>query len=191
MANAWDDKKKTEVVVCYLALGKLPMVEAVTGVPRATIQQWKTQPWWLELVSNIQEENTQELDTKLSKIIDKSLDGVNERIENGEFILDSKSGTVKRIPVKLKDVLRVASDLLDKRDLIRGRPASRQKDEVQTEVLRKLAHTFAQWVQVNLKPEPRTIEGVVVDAVYEERNPRLQDGIQQVPQPSEANTQSG
>src|SRR5690348_595323 len=142
MATPYPDNKKLEVVTTYLALGKVPMVEAVTGVPRATIRQWKLQPWWLEMVNQIQTESDQELDAKLSKIVERSLDAINERIENGEFILDSKTGTVKRVPVKLKDVHKVAVDLLDKRDLIRGKPEKQKQAEVQVDVLKKLANQF-------------------------------------------------
>ena len=176
----YSDIKKLEVVTTYLALGKVPMVEAVTGVPRATIRQWKLTPWWKEMVAQIQTESDQELDTKLSKIIDMSLDAVNERLENGEFILDSKTGQVKRIPVKLKDVHRVAVDLLDKRDLVRAKPAKEKEQEVQMDILQKLANQFSDWVKLNMK-QPKVVEGEVLDAVYGERSPGLQDGIQQVP----------
>lgn len=178
----YSDGKKTEVVTTWLALGKVPMVEAVTGVPRATIRQWKLQPWWKELVSQIQTESDQELDSKLSKIIERSLDAVNERIEGGEFVLDSRTGVVKRIPVKLKDVHRVAVDLLDKRDLLRIRPAQSAEKEVQQDVLKKLADQFTQWVQIHMKRQPTIIVSKVEpeDAVYGERTPGLQDGVQQI-----------
>lgn len=167
MATSYSDTKKLEVVTTYLALGKIPMVEAVTGVPRATIRQWKLQPWWPELVGQIQTESDQELDSKLSKIIERSLDAVNERIEHGEFILDSKTGTVKRVPVKLKDVHRVAVDLLDKRDLIRGKPDRQKQEEVQIDVLKKLADQFSDWVKIHIKKEPKVIQGEVIDVVTE------------------------
>ena len=193
MSNLWGDKKKVEAVTTWLALGKLPLVSAVTEVPVTTLRQWKLQPWWKELVSQIQEESTQELDTKLTGIIDKSLDEVNERVKNGEFILDSKTGTVKRIPVKLKDVHKVASDLLDKRDLVRGRPAQRQVEQVQVDILKKLAYQFAEWAQNNMR-SVRVIDVEVVDAkssedgginaLHGERTQGLQEGIQSLPQPS-------
>lgn len=180
MSQPHPDSKKLEVVTTYLALGKVPMVEAVTGVPRATIRQWKMQPWWAEMVNQIQTESDQELDSKLSKIIERSLDAVNERIENGEFILDSKSGTVKRVPVKLKDVHRVAVDLLDKRDLIRERPLKEKEQEVQIDVLKKLANQFSDWVKVHIKKEPIVVEGEVLSAVHEKREEGLRDGVQEV-----------
>lgn len=176
----WSDKKKIEVVTTYLALGKAPMVEAVTGVPRQTIRIWKMQPWWNDLVKEIRQSEDQELDGKLSRIIDKSLDAVNERIEGGDFILDSKTGQVKRIPVKLRDVHRVTTDLLDKRSLIRGRPTSITERISTEDVLKNLAQQF----QAFVNNKEKVIEGEIVDALYEERQEGLQDGERQVQLPS-------
>jgi len=143
----WNDKKKIEVVTAYLALGKAPMVEAVTGVPRQTIRIWKMSPWWVDLVREIQQSEDQELDGKLSKIIDKTLDVINDRLENGEFILDSRSGKVKRIPVKLRDTHRITSDLLDKRNVLRGKPTSITERVSTEDVLKRLALQFQEFTK--------------------------------------------
>ena len=183
--SQYTDAKKVEVVTTYLALGKVPMVEAVTGVSRHTIRQWKLQPWWQEMVDTIQTESDQELDSKLSKIIDRSLDAVNERLEGGEFILDSKTGTVKRVPVKLKDVHRVAVDLLDKRDLLRIKPQEKVEQAATIDILKKLAGQFAEWAKVHIK-EPKVIEGEVLHALHEKREEGLRDGVQQISLAQEA-----
>ena len=195
MSQPYTDAKKLEVVTTYLALGKVPMVEAVTGVNRHTIRQWKMQPWWMEMVDQIQTDSDQELDAKLAKIIDRSLDAVTDRIENGDFIFDPKSGSIRRSPVKLKDVHRVSVDLIDKRDLIRKRPQEKIEQAATVDILRKLATQFAEWAKIHVK-EPKTIEGEVVlmerndNAVYEERKEGLQDGVQQVSQTSQTTPQS-
>lgn len=123
------------------------MVEAVTGVPRQTIRIWKMQQWWKDLEKEILQDEEQELDAKLSKIIDKSLDAVTERIQNGEFILDSRTGTIKRVPVRLRDVHKVAIDLVDKRNLIRGKPTSITERISTEDVIRKLAEEFKSFIK--------------------------------------------
>lgn len=183
MSKPYPESKKLETVTTYLALGKVPMVEAVVGVPRATIRQWKMQPWWNEMVEQIQTESNQELDSKLSKIIEKSLDAVNERIEGGEFVIDPKTGSVKRVPVKLRDVHRVAVDLLDKRDILRQKPVERAEQAAAVDIMRKLASQFADWAKVHIK-EPKIVEGETI-ALHEERQTGLQDRVQQIPQPEE------
>lgn len=185
----WSDEKKYEVVTSYLALGKTPVVSALTKVPVDTIKQWRLQPWWKELVSQIQSETNQELDTKLSQIIDKSLDAVNDRVENGEFRLDPRTGKVTRVPASLKDVHRVAVDLLDKRGDVRAAPIKEKQELVTQDVLKKLAANFSDWVKLNLK-QPRVVEGEVL-AIHEERSEGLRDGVQEVPQPSRPEEEQG
>lgn len=186
--KGWSDSDKVKAVTTYLAVGKLPLVEVVTGVPRSTLKQWRLQPWWKELEEEIRREDEYELDAKLSKLIDKSLDAVAERIENGEFRI-SKTGQIQRVPVTLKDVHRVAVDLVDKRNLIRGKPTSRVEKTETVDTLQKLAAQFAEWVKNSMKPEPKIIEGEVI-AIHEEREAGLQDRVQQIPQPEETKKES-
>lgn len=150
----YPEAKKIEVVTTYLALGKAPLVEAVTGVPRQTIRQWKMMPWWKDMVAEIQNEDDAELDSKLSKIINRTLDTVVDRIDHGDFILDSRSGQVKRVPVKMKDAHKVTTDLLDKRALIRGKPTSITERVTIEDVMKKLADEFKKWA----KPPEKVIE---------------------------------
>lgn len=172
----WDDKKKIEVVTTYLAVGKYPLVEAITGVPRATIQTWKRQPWWTDLSHEIQNESDQELDSKLKGIVDKSLDVVLDRIENGDFVLNSKTGEVTRIPIKIRDAHKVSVELIDKRDLIRNRERVKIEVHAVDDYLKKLATQFAEFVKHKL---PKTIEGDY--AVHDERKEGLQEGIPEIP----------
>lgn len=178
----YTDAKKIEVVTTYLALGKAPMVEAVTGVPRQTIRQWKMQPWWKDLVNEIQTEEDSELDGKLSRIIDRSLDAVVDRIDNGDFILDSRSGTIKRVPVKLKDVHKVSTELIDKRNLIRGKPTSITQKITVEDMMGKLADEFKKWAKL-VRPEEKDI----TNAIYEEREEGLSPGISGISLQTEAN----
>lgn len=181
MSVVHSDKKKTEAVVTYLALGKMPLVAAVVDVPVATLRQWKMQPWWKELEEEIRREDEYELDAKLSKLIDKSLDAVAERIDGGDFILDSKTGTVKRVPVKLKDVHRVAVDLVDKRSLIRGKPRQAIEQQQAVDTMQKLAEQFAAWAIQHIRREEKVV------AVYDQREEGLREGVQQVPLPEKTN----
>ena len=158
----YSDAKKVEVVTTYLVLGKAPLVEAATGVPRGTIRTWKMQPWWKELEAEIRSDEDQELDAKLSKIVDRTLDTVVDRIENGDYILDSRTGSVKRVPVKMKDAHKVSVDLIDKRNLLRGKPTSRVEKVSTEDVMLKLAETFKEWAKL-VKREEKTIDGEIIE----------------------------
>jgi hypothetical protein len=168
---SWPVEKKIEVVSQWLVLGNLRMVSAITGVSYSLVRQWKQQPWWAELVAEIRQTQTIEMDTKLSKIVDKSLDAVLDRVENGDFFFDQKAQEVKRKPVALRDVARVTVDILAKRELLRGN-ATERKETTQvsvTDQLKLLAAEFAKWQS---KPqEVIDVEMVEVIDVEDQGNP--------------------
>lgn len=161
----WSQQKKIETVTTYLALGNAPMTEAMTGVPRGTIRQWKLQDWWKELVEDIRNEEDNELDVKLSKVIDKSLDAVMDRVENGDFIFDTKSGKFQRKPVHMRDALNAVTQVFDKRNLLRGKPTSRTEKHNVSDNLANLAAEFAKFSKA------RQIEGEVIENAHEDAAP--------------------
>lgn len=143
----WPMEKKIEVVSQFLVLGNMKLVAATTGVSHDLIRQWKGQPWWRELEAEIRQSQNIEMDTKLSKIVDKSLDAVLDRIENGDFFYDQKTGEIKRRQAPLRDIHRVSVDMISKRELIRGN-ATERKENTQVSVaeqLKLLAQEFAKW----------------------------------------------
>ena len=168
----WGPDKKIEVVTTYLTLGNAPMVEAVTGVPRGTIRQWKMMEWWKELESQIRNEEDAELDVKLSKVINKSLDAVLDRVDNGDFIFDSKTSKFHRKPVHMRDALKAVTEVYDKRQLLRGKPTSRVEKQTIQDNLAKLAAEFIKF------SKSKTIEGEVIDAERTGLQEELQTGTQ-------------
>lgn len=185
--KTWPIEKKIEVVSQYLVLGDMKLVGAVTGVSHGVIRQWKIQPWWKELEAEIRASQNIEMDTKLSKIVEKSLDAVLDRVENGDFIYDQKSGEIRRRPASLRDIHRVSVDMIDKRELLRGNDVKKEVAQIGVEEqLKLLAQEFAKWVDKKDHPVIDLIE--VEDAVYEEREAGLQEGerpLQQSPGDSE------
>lgn len=118
----------------------------ICKVPYSTAKFWKTQPWFKEMVDNIQAEDTTKLDAKLSKIVNKTLEVISDRLEGGDYILDSKTGTVKRVPVKMRDAKAVAVDLFDKRQLIRKQPTKITEQQTVDKRLENLAERFEKFV---------------------------------------------
>lgn len=171
----WGDAKKVEVVTTYLALGKIVLVAAICKVPENTLRQWKMQPWWPELIHQIQTESDQELDTKLQKRIDKALDVVMDRLENGDFQFNQRTGEISRMPVKMRDASKVATELFDKRTLIRRNMNKPQiNQEAVADVLSKLAKEFADFA--NYK-KTKVIEVEIID----DEKTQLPFGVRQVP----------
>jgi hypothetical protein len=168
-------EKKIEVITQWLVLGNLKQVSALTGVSYDLIRHWRGEQWWPELEAEIRQAQNIEMDTKLSKIVEKSLAAVDDRVENGDFIYDQKSGKVVRKPVALRDVHRVAVDLIDRQEVLRkGQKDRGEVSKVSVdEHLKMLANQMAQWFEP--KKAPVVLEEVE-DAIYEEREAGLQTG---------------
>lgn len=178
-SGIWSDKKKLEAVTLYLAVGKFPLVSAATGIPYQTVRNWSTQQWWKDRVKELQREETLELDAKLRKIVEKSLDSVVDILENGDYYYDPRTGKTKRIPPKLRDVQKVMGDTIDKRLLLRKDPVAKEdKQQITADHLVALAQEFAKMATGVTKPKDElkdVINGEVVEVydslgVVEEKN---------------------
>lgn len=180
----WSDAKRIEVVTTWLALGKIPLVSACTGVSEGTIRQWRTQPWWKELEISIQTETDQELDSKLAKRIDKALDVVADRLENGDFMYDPKTAQFVRKPVNMKDANKVMVDMFDKRILIRKQPKEAQSQEAVGDILKNLAKEFEQMAKKRIKEVSNGTEQIeaTVDS-------QLRAGVSELSGDSQADSQ--
>jgi hypothetical protein len=153
-----------EVITAYIALGKSNLVEAVTGVPPGTVRQWKTQDWWRELEYQLRDEGNLELDAKLKKIVNKSLDGVLDRLEHGDFFYDVKTGRIDRMPAKLRDIAKVSADAIDKSVLLQKFTRKVEETPKLDDHLKKLAAEFAAIIQGT------------ANAVHDQRKEGLQEG---------------
>lgn len=143
----WPESKRVEVLTTYLSTGSPKLTVAITGVPMATFEVWKKSVWWKEMEEQIRNNEDMELSAKLKKVVDKSLETVLDRMENGDFMYDPKEGRMVRVPVKMRDTHKVMTDVIDKRMLLQKRPT--KITEHQTTVddrLKNLAQQFAQFV---------------------------------------------
>ena len=157
----WSEKKQLEVVTTYLALGNLSETSRVCNVPMRTVTLWKSQEWWSKLVNDIQSGEGQRTDNKMSKTIDKALDMLMERMEQGDYQYDQKTGRLVKVPLKARDLERVVGGLFDKRQLIRKQPTNiKASDLGQADRLAQLATQFAQLVGQKVEPETLVNENI-------------------------------
>jgi hypothetical protein len=174
--QTWPIEKRVEVVSQWLVVGNMKQVAAISGVPYDLVRKWKGQPWWADLEREIRATQNIELDGKLSKIVDKSLEAVLDRVEHGDFIYDQKTGEVRRKPAALRDLHRVAVDTISKRELIR---TEEKTDQAKISVEDHLKMIAQELVKLSKGPEKPVIDLVEVeDALYEEREAGLQEGAE-------------
>lgn len=140
--KTWDYKSRVTAVTAYLATGSNTEAAAVIGASEGTIRNWRKAQWWNEIAFEIKQRKNDELDAKLSKIIDKVADTIEDRLENGEAHYDTRNGTIVRVPVKMKDAAVVGAIGFDKRQLLRGDVTSRTETVSTDQRLQSLAEQF-------------------------------------------------
>ncbi|HMU97855.1 MAG TPA: hypothetical protein PKA15_03635 [Chitinophagales bacterium] len=150
----WPEKIKMEAVTLWCSTGSPTTVSETLGIPLCTIETWKTLDWWKNAVEVLRNQDNEKLDSKLTKALDKALDKVLDLIDNGEFIYDQKTGKVKRMPAKLRDVNHAFNSLVDKRQLIRKLPTKIVESSQTEQKLKQLAVQFAEFVNKNKKEPP-------------------------------------
>lgn len=168
--GTWPEKKRMEVLTTFLATGSQAHTSAITGIPEQTIRSWRKQEWWAERTKEFKSDNTLVLDNKLTKIMDKALDAVVDRIENGEFMYDPRTGEIRRVPAKLRDVQKVASDMIDKKALLEKvtKGKEEQKQQITADHLVQLAREFAKFANGGKEPSEAMEVSSVIEGDHEE-----------------------
>ena len=170
----WSQNKKLEVCTTWCATGSVPVTSTQCNVPTETIREWQRQDWWKELVTDLRNSDNEVLDTKLTKAMDKALEQIMDRLENGEYVLDQKTGKIKQIPVKLRDSTVALNTLLDKRPLLRKLPTKITEQQTTQAQLANLAQQFATFVTV--KQQEEKLEHVVNEFIDGETVEKDADG---------------
>lgn len=145
--TTWPMEKKIAAVAQYLILGNMSLVAASTGIDVDLLRHWKMQPWWSDTEKEIRATENIEIDGKLTKIVDRSLDAVMDRLDNGDYIYNQKTGQIVRKPVNMKDAVSASKEMLTKRELLRGN-ATERKETTQISMqdqLKALALEFAKF----------------------------------------------
>jgi hypothetical protein len=175
-------QKKVEVVTKYMSLGNMRLVSELCSVPYETLYDWRKQDWWKQLVEEIRVAKKAKTNQKLTDIIDISLEIVADRLENGDFVLNQKTGQVERKPVSVRDASTITNNLLTRQIQMEemASKADVQRDTIQ-ETLKILAKEFSKW---NNKSAAKPVIDVnfkeVTNAVHDEREEGLQEGSSEV-----------
>jgi transposase-like protein len=148
--SRWSDKQKIEAIQSYLLLGNLALTARMLSIPEITLRQWKATEWWNKQVEELRHQEKVVLTGKIKKIASAAMTAVEDRLENGDWIYDQKTGDMRRKHVSMKDAHKVAVDLLAKQDLLEKKVSPISQDLEDGERLIKLAERFATFVKPQL-----------------------------------------
>lgn len=159
----YDDETKTKGVDIFLSSGNLMQVSRELEIPYYTLLDWKKSKWWEEKIKNRREEASDKMDVKLTLALDAAIDGVTDRIVNGETVIDPRTGKERVVPAKMRDLTNAFNIIMDKRQVLRREPTKIVEQQATATHLQQLADQFAQFVTGKIKPEPKVIEGETVE----------------------------
>ena len=148
--------KKVECCTLYAVYGNVEEVAKLSGIPENHIRAWKQESWWIDLTKQIYIEQNEGLAAKISSVLDKSLEHIEDRLAHGDYIYNKKTGDLDRKPVDLKVITMLFDSLAVQRRLNRGEPTSISKAVGVDERLQKLSEQFEQFSKTKL------IEGEVI-----------------------------
>lgn len=145
-------EQQLSACMAWCVTGSPTKSEKQTGIPRATIAQWKQSAgWWPEVVQVCRKLISDRFDAQMTGMMDTLLRNIANKIEHGEEIWDHKNGEMVRREVSAKDQTWMFGVLHDKRALGRGDATSISRNS-QTEVLDKLEERMERFART-LKSE--------------------------------------
>ena len=145
------DNQRIQLVTTYLATGNLALAASTLEIPESTARRWKATDWWKQMVEDIRSEENLALDAKLHKVVDKSVEALLDRVENGDFQFDQRTGKMMRKPISARDASVVTRDMIDRRELLQGKKVVQQDNTRKMEDrLLKLAEEFSRFARGTL-----------------------------------------
>lgn len=173
----YSENRKLEAVKLWLLSGNLSNVALALDIPFPTLRTWRYSDWWAEATKELKSEGTMQLSAKLRKIAEKALDIAVDRLENGDWVYDNKTGQVIRKEVSLKDAHIIASDFIDKVVVLEKIPQIAESQQKLEDRLSALAKAFTQMANKTRKLD---VTDVLENnlAIPDQRQTGLQEGIE-------------
>jgi hypothetical protein len=163
----WSPLQKENAVAKWLILGNIMEVQRQTGIPEITLRKWKAQDWWLEKEKELRKQANTELEGKLGRVLDKSLEQTMDRLENGDIFYNQKSGKFERVPVKAVVANQINKTMLDKKFLLEK--INNQTENTQEAIVDRLEAIKKEFFAMAKKrTEPSTI--IDVTPIQENQN---------------------
>lgn len=152
---------KIQTVATYMVTANLTRTAKIMGIGLPTVKWWKYQTdWWEECMSVLRRVKNDELDIKLTHVIDRGVAELSDRLMHGDETI--YNGEAIRKKVNARDIATILGIAYDKRALGRGDPTQRSESKSADE-LQELANQFKSIAQQNQRLEKEVNESKVVD----------------------------
>jgi hypothetical protein len=155
----WAESQKVEVVAKWLILGNLAEAARQLKIPDITVRKWKQTDWWKEKEKELRLQANVELEGKLGKVLNKSLEETMDRLDKGDLTYDQKTGKFHRVPVKATVVNQISKTMLDKKIILeRMNNKEQTTEEAVFDRLSALKKEFLQFTKARTIEAPKIID---------------------------------
>lgn len=100
--SCYTDEERRMAAAHHAVLGSMAEVSRRAGTPETTLSGWRKQAWWMELVAAVRSEHDDLLGSRMTGLIDDTLEALRYRLQNGEDVL-TKDGA-RRVKVRSRDL---------------------------------------------------------------------------------------
>ena len=175
---AWSEKQKFHAAATYLLTQNWVITSNITGIPTDTLKRWSKLPWWSDLLLEVKRTQRAEQKGKLTKLVEKALSVVEDRLDNGDFVLNNKTGQITRKPVNAIVANKILGDSFDRNILLEKFEQEEVKKVTETEIINRLSDiqkAFEEMAKKKIRA-PVVIDATEIkeNAIHEERKEGLQ-----------------
>ncbi len=110
----WSEKERLQAASAFVVIGNYRLTAAAVNIPEETIRRWALADWWKEALDEIRKSSKIELTGKIANVINKTMLQLEDRVENGDFFYDPKTGKFIRKPINASVASKIAGDLITK-----------------------------------------------------------------------------
>jgi hypothetical protein len=152
-------QEKANAATLYMVNGNMRLVSELTEIPYPTLVDWRKAEWWGTLIEELKSAKKAKMGAKMEQAVTTSLELIQDRLENGDFILNNKTGEIQRKPVALRDVAQVANSLLTRQLQIEeiSNKLNHSENTMQ-DTLNMLAKEFQKFNRLQSNKQAETIE---------------------------------
>ena len=165
--NYYNLEQKTDACAMYCVYGDIEQVSELTGIPSKFLREWKQEPWWNEIQKKVFVEQNEKLAGRISGVLDKSLEHLVDRLDNGDYLWDVRKSKLVRKPVDTKVLATVFNTLVTRRQLIRGEPTSITTQVGVDDRLKLLAQQFEKFAAAK---EVEQLAPTITDVTFTEES---------------------
>lgn len=141
--NQYPPEVKIQTAATFIATGgKVLKTAEMMGLSKQCVSDWKNNSeWWDTVVGKLQKEKQKELDAKITNLLEKVFDQVEDRVLNGDEVI-TRDGERTRKKMSGRELALTGAIMYDKRAMLRGEGALGNKGTSAASILADLRETF-------------------------------------------------